>query len=256
MAIFGTSRGLRSETPSPLLPYRKREFPVPAIAMADDEFLPDANALTAIRDLTAACLWAKVQGGPEDPRTLLGAFLKAAGGQPTLVPLARLPRTAIEALANNLRVELTPVEGEAAGAGDGSGGAATPTAPTRAVSLLEVSSLVALHDVCVAATGRGTASAGTGPAPVAGEGTALAVSRKIKLSSVVDVTAEADIASMAQANIAEAFRRYRDVRGECPHPDHEPTPDQLSAVAQLLASGAPPTRCRFCVWPARAPAYP
>ena len=29
-------------------------------------------------------------------------------------------------------------------------------------------------------------------------------------------------------------------RGGLPHPDHEPSPDQLAAVKQLLASGAPP----------------
>ena len=122
--------------------------------MADGDFLPDSATLTAIRDLSAACLWAKVEGDPENPRTLLGAFLKAAGGKPTLVQLARLPRAAIEALASNLRVELAPVEGDALGEGDGAGDAPTPAVPTRPVSLLETSSRVALHDVCLAATGR------------------------------------------------------------------------------------------------------
>ena len=71
---------------------------------------------------------------------------------------------------------------------------------------------------------------GAGPVPDPGVGTALAVSRKIKLSSVVDVTAEADIVPLPPDSVAEAFRRYRDTRGEYPHPDHEPTSRNSSAV--------------------------
>ena len=47
---------------------------------------------------------------------------------------------------------------------------------------------------------------------------ALAASRKIELPSVVDVTAEADIVPLPPDSVADAFRRYRDTRGEYPHP--------------------------------------
>eukprot|EP00969_Alexandrium_andersonii_P371161 15478892-Alexandrium_andersonii.AAC.1 len=36
------------------------------------------------------------------------------------------------------------------------------------------------------------------------------------------------------------FEDYKATRGDYPHRDMEPTPDQLSAVKQLIACGAPP----------------
>eukprot|EP00969_Alexandrium_andersonii_P058291 2567418-Alexandrium_andersonii.AAC.1 len=40
--------------------------------------------------------------------------------------------------------------------------------------------------------------------------------------------------------IQALFEDYKATRGDYPHRDIEPTPDQLSAVKQLIASGAPP----------------
>eukprot|EP00969_Alexandrium_andersonii_P166914 7376333-Alexandrium_andersonii.AAC.1 len=36
------------------------------------------------------------------------------------------------------------------------------------------------------------------------------------------------------------FEQFKAVRGEYPHRDMDPTPDQLSAVSLLIDSGAPP----------------
>eukprot|EP00969_Alexandrium_andersonii_P106484 4698026-Alexandrium_andersonii.AAC.1 len=36
------------------------------------------------------------------------------------------------------------------------------------------------------------------------------------------------------------FEKFKAARGEYPHRDMEPTPDHLSAVSQLIESGAPP----------------
>ena len=53
----------------------------------------------------------------------------------------RLPRTAGEALASKLRVELPPTEREPQGEGEGAGGAQAQADPARPVSLVESSSL-------------------------------------------------------------------------------------------------------------------
>ena len=100
-----------------------------ARAMADYDILPDATTLASIHDLEAACNWAQVQGDAGDPRTLLGAFVRAAGGRPTLVQVARMPRSAMEALASNLRVDLAPAE---RGRCRGRRGCRTSSGPGRA----------------------------------------------------------------------------------------------------------------------------
>eukprot|EP00969_Alexandrium_andersonii_P236135 10424947-Alexandrium_andersonii.AAC.1 len=66
------------------------------------------------------------------------------------------------------------------------------------------------------------------------------MSRKIKPSSVVDVTAEAEVVMLDAQEIQELFEDYKATRGDYPHRDMEPTPDQLSAVKQLISGGAPP----------------
>ena len=223
--------------------------------MAANELLPDSAALAEINSLGDACDWAGADGSLGNPRTLRGAFVKAAGGTPTIIQFARHPRSAVETLVSGLRVELMPTSDEAQAEGEVGAAAPTPAAPARTISFVESSAIYALYDVCLAAAGRGAPAPSAGPAPEPSTTTALAVSRKIKLSSVVDVTAEADIVPLPPDSVAEAFRRYRDTRGEYPHPDHEPTADQLSAVAQLLSSGAP-HMWTFVVWPTREAAHP
>ena len=89
------------------------------------------------------------------------------------------------------------------------------------------------------------------PAPPAGGGSAapttptapgapIPTARKVKLSSLLDVTAEADLVSMKPEAIRKAFEDYKASRGDYPHKDVEPTADQLSAVAQQIGAGAVP----------------
>eukprot|EP00969_Alexandrium_andersonii_P033172 1448153-Alexandrium_andersonii.AAC.1 len=68
------------------------------------------------------------------------------------------------------------------------------------------------------------------------------MARKVKLSSVVDVTAEAEVVMLDSLEIQAMFEDYKATRGDYPHRDMKPTPDQLSAVKQLIACGAPPLR--------------
>ena len=98
---------------------------------AADVMLPGADALAEIRSLSDACAWAGVSGAPGDPRTLPGALTHVVGGYPTLYQLARLPRSAIEALISSLRVSLELVEGAPQGAEDGAEDAQATAALTR-----------------------------------------------------------------------------------------------------------------------------
>ena len=64
--------------------------------------------------------------------------------------------------------------------------------------------------------------------------------RKVRLSSLVDVTADADLVSLSPEAVRKAFATYQEKRGAPPHKDIEPTEDQLSAVAQQIRSGVVP----------------
>ena len=64
--------------------------------------------------------------------------------------------------------------------------------------------------------------------------------RKVKLSSLLDLTAEADLVSMKPEAIRKAFEEYKATRGDYPHKDVEPTADQLSAICQQIAAGVVP----------------
>ena len=52
--------------------------------MAANDLLPDSAALAEIHCLDDACEWAGVDGSLGDPRSLRGAFVRAAGGTPTI----------------------------------------------------------------------------------------------------------------------------------------------------------------------------
>ena len=64
--------------------------------------------------------------------------------------------------------------------------------------------------------------------------------KRVKLSSLVDVTAEAELIPLSPEVVRDMFDKYSTERGEPPAPDVEPTGEQLGAVKQLVDSGAPP----------------
>ena len=84
--------------------------------------------------------------------------------------------------------------------------------------------------------------------PGAGYVTTLAVSapagqpalKKTKLSSLVDGTAEAEVLLLEPTKVRDMFNVYEQIRGEPPHPDVEPSYEQLSAVAQFIGADAVP----------------
>ena len=64
--------------------------------------------------------------------------------------------------------------------------------------------------------------------------------KKTKLSSLVDGTADAEVLLLDPTKVRDMFNAYEQTRGEPPHPDVEPSFEQLSAVAQLIGADAVP----------------
>lgn len=63
---------------------------------------------------------------------------------------------------------------------------------------------------------------------------------RVKLSSLVDSTAEAELVTLEGSEIRRRFSEYKCARGDYPHKDMEPSGEQFSAVAQLLKTGQAP----------------
>ena len=94
------------------------------------------------------------------------------------------------------------------------------------------------------ATGLPTALAvvPAGPTTAANPTAALGQSptRKLKLSSVVDPTLDAEITQIESGEISRLYQEYSAKYGACPAPEVDPTGDQLSALLQLIRAQAIP----------------
>ena len=64
--------------------------------------------------------------------------------------------------------------------------------------------------------------------------------RKLKLSSIIDPTLDAEIIMIEQPIADKLYAAYKAKFGDHPAPDVDPTLDQLSALKQLVATGALP----------------
>lgn len=80
---------------------------------------------------------------------------------------------------------------------------------------------------------------GAPPLPQVGATTAVQA-RKLKLSSIIDPTLDAEIQYLTQAEVADMYKKYSQRYGDHPSPDTEPTVDQLSGLAQLLKTQSLP----------------
>jgi len=89
----------------------------------------------------------------------------------------------------------------------------------------------------------GPALPGPGP-PVAPTGAPTGVSgrpsRRIKLSAILDQTSEAELQHLPLDRLNQMFLHFSRTYGGLPAQDHEPTSDQLSALAQVVGYGCPP----------------
>ena len=100
-----------------------------------------------------------------------------------------------------------------------------------------------------------TARIGAPPLPPAGGSlaaggaslTPASPTRKLKLSSVIDPTLDAEVQQLSPTEITEMYTRYKNRFGDHPSPEVEPTPDQISALRQLIQAGAA-AYADFSVW--------
>ena len=83
-----------------------------------------------------------------------------------------------------------------------------------------------------------TQGGGGGSAPIGAPPPASA--RRIKLSQVLDPTLDAEVVPLGASELKGMHARYKQKRGAQPSPEVEPTDDQLSALAQVLAAGHSP----------------
>ena len=83
----------------------------------------------------------------------------------------------------------------------------------------------------------------TGPAQGGGATPTTASSsggRRIKLSTILDPTCDAEVIPMDPARLKQLHRDYIKARGASPKHDIEPTDDQVSALFQVTSEGHPP----------------
>ena len=81
------------------------------------------------------------------------------------------------------------------------------------------------------------AGGGTGSGPSATAGTPP--SEKVKMSALVDPSADAEVDIFSPAKVTQIFKEYAEEKGDHPQKKSEPTAEQLSAVHQLIRSDAP-----------------
>lgn len=64
--------------------------------------------------------------------------------------------------------------------------------------------------------------------------------RKLKLSSILDPTLDAEVQIMSTTEITNCYEEYKKRFGDCPTPEADVSPVQFSALKQVLDSGAVP----------------
>ena len=189
---------------------------------------PNEQQLEAIADVATAAAWA----GVSTP-LIEGLQARLGGELPNLRTIILIGREAWDNAVKAIVLE---------------GASVTPIAVARLESLRRVARCkLGLcpgdHPESVAEAlpwplgpggGGGVPTPPPPPLPTPGQ------SRRIKLSSVLDPTLDADVVPLGRAELHEMHRAYKASRGAPPSQDICPTDDQLSALAQVVASGAPP----------------
>eukprot|EP00435_Cladocopium_sp_Y103_P017556 s2656_g4.t1 len=128
-----------------------------------------------------------------------------------------------------------------------------PPLPANPPTPVEAARLESMRRVCLLRMGRIPDLPGdigpqapaplAAPFPPAGGGAAGATasgSRKLKLSSILDPTLDAEIQSLPENEIAAMYERYKTRFGDFPTSEADVSKDQLSALSQVLAASAVP----------------
>ena len=159
--------------------------------------------------------------------------------EPTSTPPAEQGPAAPEGTTAD--AEASRARGPPGGAGDAS--AATPTGPRPDPAALASAVLATLGSQPSMTpqtpgqagepppSGAAPGAEGQGPAP---QETTLPATPalKVKLSTLTDVTNEAELVPIGRDDVKTMFERYASARGGYPHADIEPTAHQLAAFKQ------------------------
>ena len=73
-----------------------------------------------------------------------------------------------------------------------------------------------------------------GVSPLPSTSTPTSPTRKLKLSSVIDPTLDAEIIQLEQSEVARMYSTYKAKFGDHPSQEVEPSADQLSGINQML----------------------
>ena len=185
---------------------------------------PTEAELAAIVDLDGARAWAGVDGQ-------LWASLQQALGNPDRVrEITLISRPVWDAAVGAMRMP-----------------GATAADPPRELTPTEKARVESLRRVCILRSGGQPDTLGA-PAPVApapaanppGTSPTAAGGRKLKLSAVLDPTLDAEVLVLPQTEVATMYNEYRQKFGDFPTSDSDISPDQLSALSQVLKAGAIP----------------
>ena len=174
---------------------------------------PTPQEIAGFETLDQVRLWAGL-GADAYARILDGL-----GTPINLLQLASIPQGAYSDTVNLVRVA-----GQALA--DGNAGPRVPLFPVdngKAQQFLRA---------CIAKVG-GVA----GPGPIV---TTLAVVKGPKMASFVDSSLDSEILVLTKPHVERLFANYRNTRGEFPSQEIEHTEEQISAVHQLITSGAIP----------------
>ena len=201
---------------------------------------PTDEELGQIAQLQDALDWAGVDGD------VVAAFQAASGGVQRLREIPLITRQMWDQLVNSMTVPEN-VDPNVGGPPNG-----------RALLPVEHARMESLRRVCALRIGRIPDDPGAPgpPAPLAGAppfppvggganapGQAPATTRRLKLSAILDPTLDAEVVPMENAEQAALYEAYKRRFGDFPGSDNDPSPDQLAALRQVLASGALPFAC-------------
>ena len=178
--------------------------------------LPNFQGVSAIPDLLRAF-------GLEVGDALWGAFTTALGDPANLSDLSGLSQEDVDAVLRDLRVRKPGEEAPVA---------ITPVQKSRLRNIV-----AGARTVIGSASGQ---SSGQPSAAAGAQAQSLGPGRRVKLSSIVDPSAEADVVLLSGDVVRDMFDRYKAAHGSLPREDAEPTSEQLSALQQLAQAKASP----------------
>ena len=206
---------------------------------------PTEVELNAINTIPDVGNWAGVAGD------LLNGLTLALGNPTKLRDVAFISRPTWDRTVASLKMAEPPPAGSPAGT-PATERDLTPVESSRIevfrrVILLRLGiqpDLPGAASIPIALVGTPFPPAGSAGAPA--PPTSPATTRKLKLSSVVDPTLDAEILQLDPAEVTKMYTDYKAKFGDRPSPD-EPTADQLAGLSQLIKAKAVPY-VEFSIW--------